>query len=88
MTYILKRISGNRETFEVEKIGRSVRKAYIDAGKCMDECENEILRLTEEVILQVKKEENIESDTRLDSRKTGKSPARSSPLLEKVRREA
>jgi transcriptional repressor NrdR len=61
MTYILKRITGDREAFEAEKIRRSVRKAYIDAGKCLGECEGEILQIAEEVISIAKKEEAIET---------------------------
>jgi transcriptional repressor NrdR len=61
MTYILKRITGDREAFESEKIRRSIRKAYIDAGKCMGECEQEILRIADEVTSIVRKEEFMES---------------------------
>jgi transcriptional repressor NrdR len=61
VTYILKRITGDREAFEAEKIRRSVRKAYIDAGKCLGECEQEILRIAEEVISIARKEEAIET---------------------------
>jgi transcriptional repressor NrdR len=61
MTYILKRITGDREAFEEEKIRRSVRKAYIDAGKCLGECEEEVLRIAEEVIAVVRKEDATES---------------------------
>jgi transcriptional repressor NrdR len=61
MTYILKRITGDREAFEAENIRRSVRKAYVDAGKCLGECEEEILRIAEEVISIAKKEDTIET---------------------------
>jgi transcriptional repressor NrdR len=61
MTYILKRITGDREAFEAEKIRRSVRKAYVDAGKCLGECEQEILRIAEEVVSIARKEEAIET---------------------------
>lgn len=61
MTYILKRITGDREAFEAEKIRRSVRKAYVDAGKCLGECEEEILQIAEEVISIARKEEAIET---------------------------
>jgi transcriptional repressor NrdR len=61
MTHIIKRITGDREAFEAEKIKRSVRKAYVDAGKCLGECEEEILRISEEVISIAKKEDAIET---------------------------
>ncbi len=61
MTYILKRITGDREAFEEEKIRRSVRKAYIDAGKCNGNCEGEIFNIADEVIAIAKKEDTLES---------------------------
>ena len=61
MTHILKRITGDREAFEAEKIRRSIRKAYVDAGKCLGECEAEIMRIADEVISIARKEEAIET---------------------------
>jgi|WetSurMetagenome_2_1015567.scaffolds.fasta_scaffold61574_4 transcriptional repressor NrdR len=61
MTYILKRITGDREAFEAEKIRRSVLKAYVDSGKCLGECEADIQRIANEVISIVRKEEAIET---------------------------
>lgn len=54
MTWIIKRISGNREEFEAEKIRRAIKKAYIDAELAIEEHEKEI----EEIILDVIKHFN------------------------------
>jgi len=56
MTWIIKRLSGDREAFEAEKIRRSIKKAYIDAGKRIEDRREEIDRIADEVIAWVKKE--------------------------------
>jgi transcriptional regulator NrdR family protein len=51
MTYIIKRISGDREEFEAEKIRKALKKTYLDAELAIEDFEGEI----EEIVLEVVK---------------------------------
>jgi transcriptional repressor NrdR len=61
MTVVIKK-RGTVESFDQDKIKRSIQKAAIDAGYSLNEKEDLINEITEHVTEKVKEEKEVKSD--------------------------